>query len=182
MPESSSSHDAEEELLVSLRSDTPSEKAEAFRTLVEQLERPLFSLCLRILGSRAAAEDALQDVFLTIHSGLPRFRGDSSISTWAYRIATRIAIRQRTRAGAWTEIDDETTQGADLPATATVDARLALSAIAKLPTKHRVVLALFAIDGLTHKEIADILGVPEGTVWSRLHNARKSVMEELSSP
>lgn len=92
-----------------------------------------------------------------------------------------IALRQQARASAWTEVDDEATQGTDLPATATVDAQVVLAAIAKLPTKHRVVLALFAIEGLSHSEIDDILGVPEGTVWSLLHNARKSVVENLSN-
>ncbi|MCP4446457.1 MAG: sigma-70 family RNA polymerase sigma factor [Myxococcales bacterium] len=172
---------SEEIFLASLGSKNPQERAEAFRQLVNDLERPLFGLCLRILGSRAAAEDALQDVFLTIYCGLPKFRGESSISTWAYRIATRTAMRQRTKANSWTEIDDEATQSTGPTSDDVVESRLVLSTMAKLPAKYHVVLALFAIEGLTHKEIADILGVPEGTVWSRYHSARKSLMERLTS-
>lgn len=50
---------------------------------------------------------------------------------------------------------------------------------ASLPAQHRVVLALFALEGLSHRDIADTLGIPEGTVWSRLHTARKTLAEKL---
>jgi RNA polymerase sigma-70 factor (ECF subfamily) len=56
-------------------------------------------------------------------------------------------------------------------------ARKAAAAVARLPAEPRAVLSLFAIEGLSHREIADILGVPEGTVWSRLHAARRALLE-----
>ena len=59
------------------------------------------------------------------------------------------------------------------------DAAKVLRAMARLPTEQRAVLSLFALEGLKHKEIAEVLGVPEGTVWSRLHAARKRLQMEL---
>jgi RNA polymerase sigma-70 factor, ECF subfamily len=62
---------------------------------------------------------------------------------------------------------------------ARLDARRLAAALARLPAEQRAVLSLFALDGLGHREIAEILGVPEGTVWSRLHGARKRLAAEL---
>ena len=62
---------------------------------------------------------------------------------------------------------------------AAADAAKVLRAMARLPTEQRAVLSLFALEGLKHKEIAEVLGVPEGTVWSRLHAARKRLQMEL---
>jgi RNA polymerase sigma-70 factor (ECF subfamily) len=61
------------------------------------------------------------------------------------------------------------------------EAARALAALARLPAGPRAVLSLFAVEGLSHREIADILGVPEGTVWSRLHAARRMLIQSLSA-
>jgi RNA polymerase sigma-70 factor (ECF subfamily) len=59
------------------------------------------------------------------------------------------------------------------------EARRATAALARLPAEPRALLSLFAIEGLSHAEVAEILGVPEGTVWSRLHAARKALLAEM---
>jgi RNA polymerase sigma-70 factor (ECF subfamily) len=176
---------AEEEALISrLRARTAPEREAAFSSLFKRLREPVLALCLQMAGSRGDAEDALQETFIAVHRLLPDFRGEARLTTWIYRIAVRVALRIKCRVR-WTQplgnephpsserLDDEV--GARREANAT------LAAMARLPAQMRAVLVLFALDGMPHKEIADVLGVPEGTVWSRLHQARKRLVAELQA-
>jgi RNA polymerase sigma-70 factor (ECF subfamily) len=142
----------------------------------------VYALCRNLLASRADAEDAVQDTFLAVALALPRFRGESSIRTWAYRIAISAALKVKARRRRSTEPLDP-----DLPAPlgpnpgVVADSRARLQrALSTLSFEHRTVIALFAIEGLTHPEIAATLGVAEGTVWSRLHHAKKKLAAALA--
>lgn len=142
------------------------------------------SLCWRITGNADDADDALQDTFANVLRGLAAFRGEAALSTWIFRIAVRSAERVRTRRRRRREHSLET-EPASAPEADQADragpddVKRVLAEVQALPQESRVVLGLFAVDGLTHKEIADVLGVPEGTVWSRLHRARKRLAERL---
>lgn len=145
----------------------------------------VFRLCLHVTGRRADAEDALQEAFLAAHRTRGAFRGEASPSTWLYRIALRTALRVKARrrltepAG---PVDPEL-PGADGPAevAAREEGRRLLAALGRLSADHRAVLSLAALEGLSHREMAEVLGVPEGTVWSRLHLARKRLAAELDA-
>lgn len=142
----------------------------------------VLALCLHLLGDRAEAEDALQETFLAVLRSLNGFRGDANVSTWIYRIALRAALKRkaRLRAHATAPLDAATNTHAEDPRER-IEQRAELTrALESLSAEHRVVLCLFAIEGLTHKEIAEILGVPEGTIWSRLHAARKRLSASLA--
>jgi len=143
-----------------------------------ELARRLLALCLNLCGNASDAEDALQETLLALHLG--RFRGESSIETFAYRVALRQALRikARRRLAAQPPRDEPATGPGPIEASA--DARTVLRAMARLPEEQRAVLSLFAIEGLRHREIAQILGIPEGTVWSRLHAARRRLQDELA--
>ncbi|MGE0870638.1 MAG: RNA polymerase sigma factor [Kofleriaceae bacterium] len=173
-------HAQELTLIEQARSGPHAQRTRAFETLIEELRRPLFALCLHLTGSRADAEDALQDTLLAIHDGLPGFRGDARLFTWAYRIATRIAFRIKARRRRADSLDHDPMDATVADPAARSQARELARAMDSLSADHRLVLSLFAIDGLSHREIADILGVPEGTVWSRLHAARKKVAAVFS--
>jgi RNA polymerase sigma-70 factor, ECF subfamily len=141
----------------------------------------VFALCLHLTGNVADAEDALQEVFLAIHQGIGRFRGESRLFTWIYRIAIRIALRvkaSRPQESKELKVDPIATTEHD-PIVAREESERVFSALSRLSANHRVVISLFAIEGLSHKEIAAILGVPEGTVWSCLHHARKNLASLL---
>ena len=143
----------------------------------------VLALCLRLCGSRALAEDALQETFLEVYKGLHGFRGESQLGTWIYRVAMRTALRLRARHPAPVDADVELALGTSEPHAALAareQARAVQAALDALPAEQRVVVALFAADGLGHAEIAEILGVPEGTVWSRLHKARKALAAALA--
>ncbi len=157
----------------------PLDRDAEFRRLYDELYPAVWAHCRRLLGVPGDADDATQEVFLAVHRGLDGFRGDSQLFTWVYRIATRVALRHRARlrrAAAIPEPEPAPAHGAHaLP-------HQIERALTKLSVEHATVLSLFAMEGLTHREIADILGVPEGTVWSRLHAARKKLAAELDWP
>jgi len=126
-------------------------------------------------------EDAAQEIFIAVYRSLKHFRGEAQLSTWIYRIAARHAIRlgRRRRSRELMRVTmlkekppitmDPSERSTQL---ATLDRMLA-----KLPPKKRTVLVLFEIEGLSAKEIADVVGCPENTVWSRLHHARAEMVK-----
>lgn len=142
----------------------------------------LLALCLHLTGNKADAEDALQEAFISAARAIDGFRGEAKLSTWIYRIAIREALRQKSRSRARsTELLDPAIGGDD-PRKRFEQRDELQRALAQLGAEHRTVICLFAIDGLTHKEIAEILNLPEGTIWSRLHTARKKLAAALSLP
>lgn len=137
------------------------------------------SLCVHLLGNSADAQDAFQDTFLAVARSLPSFRGEANAITWVHRIAIRAALKLRTKRRPTDELDDKVPDAVDLVARHATEDRVT-RAMAQLSFEHRVVLALFGIAGLTHAEIAETLYLPEGTVWSRLHHAKKNLGELLA--
>jgi RNA polymerase sigma-70 factor (ECF subfamily) len=155
----------------------------SFEAIVRQHREKILGVCMNIVGDRALAEDATQETFWAAYRALPRFRGDSSLSTWLYRIAIHASLRERSRRTRMevtlpTVIDIAESRH-DETMTARLDHSRVMRAAARLPAEQRTVLALFAVDGLTHAEIANILAIPEGTVWSRLHQARKRLRQTI---
>ncbi len=140
---------------------------------------PVFRLALGLTGNQSDAEDATQETFLAILGGLAGFRGECRISTWVYRIAIRSALRVRARRPREETLAFEPVGDARDPALESERSRQVRRALSRLTADHRTVLALFSLDGLSHREIAETLGIPEGTVWSRLHLARKKLAAEL---
>jgi RNA polymerase sigma-70 factor, ECF subfamily len=169
---------AEADILAGARGQARA-RAEAFDALFRALREPILALCLHLTGRRTDAEDALQDAFLAVHRGLPAFRGEARVATWVWRIALRAALQVRARRRDHDELDPETPAAGGAALEARDEARRVQRALASLPAEPRAVLSLFAVEGLAHREIAEILGVPEGTVWSRLHGARRQLAEAL---
>jgi len=171
---------AEAELLAGVRGGAAA-RAAAFEALFRALREPVLALCLHLTGRRADAEDALQETFLSVHRALPAFRGEAGLATWVFRIALRVGLQARARRRDHAALDGEhPAPGGGEPALqAREEARRLQAAVASLPAEHRAVLALFALEGLGHAAIAEILGIPEGTVWSRLHAARRRLAEAL---
>ena len=155
-----------------------------FEQVFASLREKVFALCLHLTGNRHDAEDALQETFLAVHRALPSFRGEAQVSTWVFRIALRTALHLRTRRREEPTPVDTELAGADVERAleARAEARRLARSFATLAPEQQVVLSLFAVDGLGHREIADVLGIPEGTVWSRLHVARKRLQAALATP
>jgi RNA polymerase sigma-70 factor, ECF subfamily len=163
----------------------------AFEELYRAHAPRLFGLTCRMVG-RSSAEDLLQDVFLTAHRKLDQYRGESSLGTWLFRLATNVCLdhlRSRSARNALltSEFDetvsvDELSAGSAGPVVGVVD-RLDLErALADLPPGCRAVFVLHDFEGFEHKEIAGLLGVAEGTSKSQLHKARLRLRRALAAP
>jgi len=168
---------------------------EAFRVLVERYQERAYRLALRVLRDEEAARDVVQEGFLKVYRSLDKFEGRSSFYTWLYRVVMNLCLdaKRRDRSGRHAEWDETAPMeidpgGADAvsaparerssPSAALERAELqgvVADAIEQLPDDARQTLVLREIEGLSYAEIAECLGVPKGTVMSRLHNARKRV-------
>jgi RNA polymerase sigma-70 factor (ECF subfamily) len=126
-------------------------------------------------------DDAAQDIFIAVFRSLRHFRGEAQLSTWIYRIAARHAIRlgrrRRTRENMRLAMLKEKPPIATDPSERSTQVATLDRMLSKLPPKKRTVLVLFEIEGLSAKEISDVVGCPENTVWSRLHHARAEMVK-----
>ena len=162
--------------------------------LVAAHQRTVFNLAFHLLGDRDEALDLSQEVFLRVFRTLSRFRGQSALRTWIYRIVVNQARnrqrwwRRRHRADL-VSLDDHLKRCGDVEATSDVppDRLLASketaariwAAMERLPFDQRTALVLREVDGLRYEEIAFSLDVAVGTVKSRLTRARQALREEL---
>ncbi|HUU57000.1 MAG TPA: sigma-70 family RNA polymerase sigma factor [bacterium] len=152
---------------------------DAFGVIVETYRDRLFGLAVGILRNRSAAEDVVQEAFIKAYKNLKGFRGDSSIYTWLYRIAVNTAHNHLRRASRRTEVDFEDvapiieTRGQN-PAESTANAELGTAidgAIQDLPPRQREVFMLHYFERMTHREIAEVLGVTEGAIKANFFHA-----------
>lgn len=176
--------------------------AKSFRTLIDRYQASVFQVCLRMMRSEAEAEDMAQETFIRVSQSITQFRGDSSLSTWLYRVAinlckNRIAYLKRRAQLKHDSLGQLEEQGGDvwqdkvkggkLPDSPEelVEGReaekLLVQALRDLPDSLREVLILRDIEGLSYAEIAEIVQLPLGTVKSRIHQARISLMESYNA-
>jgi RNA polymerase sigma-70 factor (ECF subfamily) len=159
----------------------------AFETLVTTHQHRVFGVALRMLGSRADAEDVAQETFLRAHRALPEFRGDAKLSTWLYAIAARLCLSrlggsQRRLVRADEEILARIPDGGADPGRVMEEEERGAAlrrAITELSEERRMVVVLRDLEGLAYEEIAEVLGIELGTVRSRLHRARLDLREKL---
>jgi RNA polymerase sigma-70 factor (ECF subfamily) len=170
----------------------------AFGELVDRLKRPVFTVCMQHVRNEADAMDLVQDTFLKAWTNLDTFKDGTNFRAWIYRIAANGAIdklrRRKTRRA--DELDErmsaEQLAEGDLPSVGTfgraspfteqsrsqLGKRLA-AALDVLPDAMRQCVILCDVHGYSYQEIADELGIPKGTVMSRLFYARKRLQEQL---
>jgi RNA polymerase sigma-70 factor (ECF subfamily) len=158
----------------------------AFEELYRQHSTRLFNLAWRMCGTRADAEDLLQEIFLLAYRKLPEFRGDSTVGTWLYRLAMNRCLdhlksRQTRANGATTALDEQAMPGPRHVPDGGIR-RLDLErAIARLPEGARAAFVLHDVEGFQHHEIANILGISEGTSKSQVHKARLKMRALLTA-
>ena len=152
----------------------------AFEAIYRTHSGRLYSVACRMLGNPADAEDLLQEIFLAAHRKLDSFRGESALGTWLYRLATNLCLDHlRSRAAKSSQvtdaIDDEPALadiGSRRVADRTVDRMDLERALAQLPEGCRTAFVLHDVEGLEHREVAEVLGIAEGTSKSQVHKAR----------
>lgn len=155
--------------------------ADAFQRLYRRYMPRVYSLCVRMLGDQAESEEATQDVFVRLWDKLPLYRGDSAFSTWLHRLAVNVVLSRMKVRG--TERNrfagEETLEQVSLrsaPAGAAMDLE---AAIAMLPAGARRVFVLHDVEGYTHEEIGDLLGISAGGSKAQLHRARVILRKAL---
>ncbi len=176
---------------------------EAFDALVLRHQDRIYSALLRLLGDAEAARDAAQETFLKAWQALPRFEQRAMFSTWIYRIAINVSISRRRsdrahpdRRALPLESGADPDEGEAEPrrvpepvardgnpaaAIESEEARTAVSrAIAALDPDFRTTIVMRDIQGLSYEEIAETLGIPVGTVRSRIHRGREMLREALA--
>lgn len=167
----------------------------AFREIVRRFQGRVLNLISRVLNDRNGADDLAQEVFIRVHMHRRNYRRGSKFSTWVFTIAANLAkneIRRRVRRRNWFSLDaltevlhDSLPQLADpTEGRETTLEREQLQgevgrAIAAVPEKYRLALVLRDIEGLPYEEIAEVLGVPGGTVRSRINRARAMLKRKL---
>jgi RNA polymerase sigma-70 factor, ECF subfamily len=143
----------------------------------------IHAVCRRVLGHPEDALDATQEAMIAITRGINRFDGRSRFTTWMYRVATNAALdeaRRRRRRPIASEHAGDVASVAD--PTGAVDARLDVdAALATLPPDYRAAVALRDLAGLDYAEIATVLGIPIGTVRSRIARGRATLADRIGN-
>ena len=163
----------------------------AFAHLYALHKRRIYSLCLRMVGNVAEAEDLTQEAFLQLHRKIGTFRGDSAFSTWLHRLSINVVLMHLRKKGLPLMSLDEAMEpsyddgpgrsfGApDLSLAGSID-RLALErAVAALPAGYRLIFVLHDVEGFEHNEIASMLDCSVGNSKSQLHKARLKLRDAL---
>lgn len=165
----------------------------AFEQLVKRHERKVFRLLLRMMGTPEEAEDVAQETFLSLYRHGHRFRGDARFSTFVYRVASNAALNRRrslgrnrarirklaVRQAAGDLLPSAPRNPLDSVAGAEISIRVR-KALDTIKPALRLPVVLYDIEGLSYSEIAEILGIAEGTVKSRIHRARQALRSELA--
>lgn len=179
----------ETRIVAALRGRDARAREAALDELFALLGRPVRELCLRVAGDATDADDAVQETFVDVLRAIGGFRSDARLSTWIFRVAIRAALRVRSRrrradrdgeALDGDVVASDARPGADAqdPGELAIEregtARV-LAAIERLPVAQRTVLGLAALEEMPQADIAAVLGIPVGTVYSRLSAARASL-------
>ena len=155
----------------------------AFRELYRQHAGRVYALCLRLTGDGRDAEERTQDVFVRLWDKLRSFRGDSAFSSWLHRLAVNVVLNERRTTGRREQRvipaeDLDNVAGAQHAAPLHLNIDLE-RAIAELPDGAREVFVLYDIEGYGHGEIAQLVGIAEGTSKAQLFRARRLLREKL---
>jgi RNA polymerase sigma-70 factor (ECF subfamily) len=166
-------------------------RREAFGELVSRYQARLYNAAIRLVDNPEDAADVVQDAFLNAFQALPAFKGDAEFFTWLYRIAFNTAISLKRKKRAAVSLDGSGPEAALEPDDPSEyikpgaalerheEERQLQDAMNRLSPEHREVIVLKEIEGLKYEDIAEILGVPIGTIRSRLHRARLELRELL---
>lgn len=158
------------------------QERDAQQRMYNQLSGKMFAVCMRYSQSREAAEDLLQEGFLKVFTNMDKFRHDGSFEGWVRRIMVNTAVehfRRENRMYPVLSLDaSEANRAIALPETG-LEVQDLVRLIQELSPGYRTIFNLYAVEGYSHKEIADMLQISEGTSKSQLARARYNLMERM---
>ncbi len=156
-------------------------RREKLEELMKTYSNKIFNFFYYSIGNREEAKDLLQEVFFKVYKGLPHFKGESSIYTWIYRIAintlrTYLKKQKFRRYLSFEKVPEENHPGYDPPSKPSL---ILHEILKKMPADFKEVILLYYYEEYGIKEISEILGIPEGTVKSRLFRGREFIKNYL---
>ena len=158
---------------------------QAQELLYRQYSSVLYGMCLKYAPNQMEAEDNLQDAFITIFQRIGQYQGKGSFEGWMKRIAINTVLQKYRQKRLYDlpaddlieeKLDDDLDDGS-----ATLPLPFLLSIIQELPERYRLVFNLYVLDGHTHKEIAELLGISDGTSKSNLARARQLLQQKINA-
>jgi len=181
--ETDAQHEEEREIDVRVVAQASHGDRAAFTAIVHHYERRLRVLAYQILQDPQAMDDALQEVFVAAYAALPGFRGDAALGTWLHRITCNVCLQSLRTASRRPAIADDPPEDNDLPAreetAAVIDRAVIAEALTALPAEQRILVLLVDRDGYDYRTAADLVGIPRGTVASRLAGGRAALRNAL---
>ena len=151
----------------------------AQRQLYDRYKKAMYTLAYRITGDFDDANDVLLDAFLDVFKHLNQFRGDSTLGAWVKHIVVRKSTKKK-RLVIWQNVDDYTGEGIDW-GESEINAAHLETAVLSLPDGFRTIFVLAEVEGYTHREIAVMLNISEGTSKSQLFHAKRKLRAMLSA-
>jgi RNA polymerase sigma factor (sigma-70 family) len=150
--------------------------------LYRLLAPKLFAVCLKYSRSRADAEDNLQDGFILLFEKIGQYRFQGSFEGWAKRLMINNVLQKYRTTGIFNLISENLPEAPDIEVEADeVSMEFLVNIIQELPDRYRTVFNLYVTDGYSHKEIADMLGITDGTSKSNLARARMILKEKIEA-
>jgi RNA polymerase sigma-70 factor (ECF subfamily) len=169
----------ESALILELKQGNP----EAVNQIVERYSKPLFAFIMRMVDDQATAEDIFQDTWVRVVRNIGSFRGDSKFSTWLFQIALNLCrnlMRSRARRSfVGIEEVSDLSEDPEVDGMKILQAQKVRMLVASLPSKMREVIVLRYYHEKTDVEIAEVTGLPPGTVKSRLHRATELLRSKI---
>jgi RNA polymerase sigma-70 factor (ECF subfamily) len=149
--------------------------------LYQQFAPKMYGVCLRYAGNAEEAEDILQEGFINIFNKIGSYRGDGSFEGWIRRIFVNTAIehfRKKTYLQPLTEVEENTMEGKYLSVLDKLAEKDIIQLVQQLSPGYRTVFNMYVVEGYTHKQIAEALGISEGTSKSQLSRA-KQILQDM---
>jgi len=181
---------------VELLSGLTQNKQEAFRQLIELYQDKIFRVCFGLLQNREDAEEIAQDVFVEVYRSIQKFKGDSSLSTWLYRITVNKSLNRikKNKSKNWLVFvdalfpqneQDQVTKGSYMPGPDKIlerkeSAGIVQDILNKLPENQRIAFTLHKYEDLPHKQIAEIMSVSVPSVESLIFRAKENIKKKYS--
>ena len=160
------------------------QEARAHRVVYERYGSRMMAICMRYVGNRDDAEEVLIDGFMRVYSRIDQFRGDGSFEGWMRRIMVTESLMYLRKSKAWRQelpLDTISVEPDYEWADANLQSEDLIRLVAQLPDGYRTVFNLYAIEGYNHAEIAELIGISEGTSKSQLSRARALLQQKVRS-
>ncbi len=153
--------------------------------LYDWLSGLMYAVCLRYARDASEAEDMLQDGFIKVYQNIQSFKFEGSFEGWVRRIMVNTALERFRKKNQLYPVGEIHEVAGDLPDLYSVEAHISakelMDLVRRLPTGYRVVFNLYAIEGYSHKEISEQLGISEGTSKSQLARARQTLQQKVKT-